>query len=403
MRVLHVPAGIAPRIGGPAVMAFEAAGALSQLGISTAVWAPDLAVGAQAKRYWSITEADLPPDLDAVDVRLFKTRPPRRLVFAPSLYRALGRELRDFDLVHIHNLWTFPQFAAYRQAARLGKPYVVAPSGALDPWLRAKSRRVKAISDRVWQRDMLERATLLHYKTEDEARRAADLGIPAPYEIVPNGIAWDRFQQMPDPAGFRAVWMPDASGPIVMTLGRISEKKGIDILIRAFPAILREHADARLVVVGPDDEQLTPGLKELAASERVGDKVVFTGTLVGPDRLEALAAADVWALPSHFENFGLAVAEAMASGRATVISPGVQIADAVAEEDAGEVMPELSPEALATAVNRLLGDDARRERLSARAREFARRYDWSAVAPVLAAMYERALGVPRETVAQASP
>src|ERR687886_1579239 len=105
MRVLHVPAGIAPRIGGPAVMALEAAGALSQLGVETAVWAPDLAVGAQAKRYWSITDADLPPDLDQVEVRLFKTRPPRRLVFPPSLYRELGTELRNFDLVHIHNLW----------------------------------------------------------------------------------------------------------------------------------------------------------------------------------------------------------------------------------------------------------------------------------------------------------
>src|SRR2546429_2251975 len=114
-------------------MALEAAGALRRLGIDTAVFAPDLAVGAQARRYWSITEAALPPDLEDVEVRLFKTRPPRRLVFSPSLYRGLGAELRNFDLVHIHNLWTFPQFAAYRQAVRLGKPYIVAPSGALDP------------------------------------------------------------------------------------------------------------------------------------------------------------------------------------------------------------------------------------------------------------------------------
>jgi glycosyltransferase involved in cell wall biosynthesis len=119
-----------------------------------------------------------------------------------------------------------------------------------------------------------------------------------------------------------------------------------------------------------------------------------------------LAAADVWCLPSHFENFGLAVAEAMASGRAVVISPGVQIADAVRAEDAAEVLPELSPEALADAVVALLGDPARREQLAERARLFARRYDWSAVAPVLADMYARALGTResgRAAVAQRSP
>jgi glycosyltransferase involved in cell wall biosynthesis len=175
-----------------------------------------------------------------------------------------------------------------------------------------------------------------------------------------------------------------------MYLGRISHKKGLDLLIKSLPAIRADVPGCHLAIVGPDDEVLTPSLRSLAEREGVDGAVTFTGKLAGDAKREALAAADVWALPSHSENFGNAVVEAMAASRAVVISPAVNIAREIAAAGAG-VVAELDPAAIASAVVPLLRDAARRERLGAAARAFARRYDWSAVAPQLKAMYEHIL------------
>jgi glycosyltransferase involved in cell wall biosynthesis len=115
--------------------------------------------------------------------------------------------------------------------------------------------------------------------------------------------------------------------------------------------------------------------------------------LTGGDKLPALAAADVWALPSHTENFGVAAVEAMAAGRAVVLSPGVNLAPEAGAAGAALVCPS-APDALADALAALLNNPARREALGRSARAFARRYDWAAVAPSWAALYERALGLP---------
>jgi glycosyltransferase involved in cell wall biosynthesis len=108
--------------------------------------------------------------------------------------------------------------------------------------------------------------------------------------------------------------------------------------------------------------------------------------LRGEDKLAALAAADVWALSSHSENFGIVVAEALAAGRPVVISPAVNIAPDIAEAGAG-VVCELTAQAFAAEITALLLNDSRRAALGARAREFAGRWDWGTVGPQLAEMY----------------
>ena len=176
--------------------------------------------------------------------------------------------------------------------------------------------------------------------------------------------------------------------PIVLTLGRISAKKGLDILIRAFARSEgARESRALLVIAGPDDENLTSALEFLAVDEGVGDSVIFTGMLRGADKLAALGAADVSALSSHTENFGVAVAEALAASRATVLSSAINIApDAAAADAAVMVAPSVEP--FASAITALLRDPERRRQMGARARSFSRRYDWDVVAPELAKMYQ---------------
>jgi glycosyltransferase involved in cell wall biosynthesis len=388
MKVLHVSAGISPRIGGSAMMALESAPALRAMGIETRLFAPDLAVGANASRYWTISRDDL-AQLPA-HARVFRSHRPRRLVFSPALYAALRREAGDYDVVHIHNLWTFPQFAAYRQASRHDVPYVVAPCGALDPLRRGRSRRAKAVTNALWQERMLDGARLVHFKTRAEAERAADLVPPEKGVVVPNGIRWESFQHLPDAAGFRRQHLQGHDGTVVLTVGRISWEKRLDLLIRAFAQVAAEIADAILVIVGPDDEGLGVKLERLARELGIGSRVRFTGPLTGRKRLQALAAADVWCQSSEFENFGLAAIEALAAGLPEVITEGVQLAPEIGAAGAALVVAH-GPDAFAADMRRLLHDTALRRELSERGRAFARDFDWSSIAPRLASMYRRAV------------
>lgn len=386
MRVLHVIPSLSARTGGPPVAVVESALALRNCGVETTIIATDIAVAAAA-RDRRFGPSGLPSGADALDIRLFPVIPPERLVFSPRMYRAIAGEARRSDIVHIHSLFLFPQFAAYRGARAAGVPYVVSPRGALDPYLRRRGKLAKTIAGAVWQRGMLRSASRLHLTSDEEARQTRDVAPGVRRIVIPNGVRWADYGDVPPAAAFRRRSLGGSDAPIVMFLGRLSHKKGLDVLIRAFAIARRGAPDAWLAIVGPDDERLTPMLRVLARREGVEDRVVFTGMLSGDEKLSALAAADVWALPSRGENFGNAVVEALAASRAAVISPEVNIAPEIAAAGAAIVAPR-SAEAFGAEIGALLRDEPRRRALGAAGREFARRYDWSNVAPRMAAMYE---------------
>jgi glycosyltransferase involved in cell wall biosynthesis len=380
MKVLHVIPTLAARTGGPAVAAVEFARVASQHGIESAILSTEAAYPMQTRKGRAIEADELVEGADGVFVRLFPLRRPYRLAYSPKLRAGLRRAVRWYDVVHIHSLYLDPQRAAAKEARRQGIPYIVSPHGALDPWLRRRGRARKAVAGLVWQRRMLQRAAALHFTTEDEARLAGDVAPGVPHVIVPLGIDWSTFQQLPSPAEY-------GPGPVVLALGRLAAKKGLDVLIRSFAKAGRRFTDARLVIAGPDDEGLQPGLEAIAEREGVAGRVVFPGMLRGSDKLAALAAADVWALASHTENFGIAVMEALAAGVPTVISSAVNLAGEIERAGAG-LVTETRPEAFAGALAYLLEDGGRRKEYGERGRQFAKQYDWDAVAPRICRMYE---------------
>lgn len=386
MKVLHVIPSLAARTGGPAVSIVEASLALREVGVDATVFATDMGAAASAP-HRLVEKSALPPGAHSLDVRLFASRAPRRFAFSTELERALAREVDAYDVVHIHSLFLYPQFAAYRNARGRDVPYVVSPRGSLDPYLRRKGRARKALVHVLWQRAMLASAGALHLTSVGEAELVEDVAPAVPRHIVPNGIEWNAFQTLPDPTSFRARRLSGHDGPLVLYLGRISFKKGLDVLIDAFADLDHAHRDAALAIVGPDDEKLTPTLRRLADARGIADRVHFTGMVYGEERLAALAAADVWALPSRTENFAVALVEALASGRAVVTTDAVNLSPELNSERAALVCrPERTE--LSSAVDALLRDEGLRVELGTNGREYARRYDWSQVAPRHAAMYE---------------
>lgn len=390
VRILHVLPLITARAGGPVAFATEAAEALGARGVDATLFATDLGHVPTSGQWRRVQPDELPANAEHVDLHLFPVSPPRRIAYAPSMSARLDRVAGEFDLVHIHSLWLFPQFAAQRAAQRAGVPYVVSPHGALDPYLRRRGRLRKALTDFAWQRRMLNNAAMLHITTAQEGELIADIAPRTPREIVPVGISTERLRAPGDAERFRRKHLGGRSGDIVLFLGRLTYKKGIDVLIRSFAHVTPEIRDATLVVAGPDDEHLRPHLEEIVRAEGLENRVVFPGPLYQEDRADAFAATAAWALSSYTENFGVAVMEALAVGLPTIVSTEVNLADAIRRSDAG-VVAGLDPAEFGGALLDLLRDHALRAGLADRGQAFAAAYDWSAVAPQLEAMYRRAL------------
>jgi glycosyltransferase involved in cell wall biosynthesis len=386
MKVLHVIPGLGSSTGGPAVIVVELSAALEAYGVESTIFSTDLPGPASSRNHYSAKESDLPERVREVDVQLFPARWPYRLAFSPAMYFALRRETPRYDVLHIHSLFLFPQFAAFRQAKQCGVPYVVSQHGALDPNLRRRGRRRKAVVDLLWQRQMLKEAAALHVLADEEERTIADIVPSVRRIVVPAGIRWSDYEELRDGDDFRRLRLGGFKGPIVMNIGRLAWKKGLDILIRAFAIAARSVPEARLVLAGPDDERLGAALLLLAQREGIAERITFTGMLHREEIRAALAAADVWALPSRADAFPMAVMEALAAGKAIVISPAVNTAPDIAAAGAG-VICNAEPEAFAAQIVSLLSDKTHRAELQQKARAFARRFDWMSVAPQWIEMY----------------
>lgn len=386
MRVAHVIPDLARRSGGPPVFVAEAARALARAGVASTILTTDLSGPRALTR---IEPGDVVAAAAGLDVRVFAARAPRRFASSPSLARALARI--DVDLVHVHMLHLFPTLAGGLIARRRGLPYVISPHGALDPYIRARSRLRKAVVDVVAQRRVLERAAALHVTTAEEAELLADVAPEVPRFVAPPGIDAAAFagDKRAAAAGFRRTLLGGSADPVIVNVGRLAEKKGLDVLIDAF-ARLPDAPRPWLVLVGPDEAGQRELLQRRAAALGVADRLVLPGPLYGDDKLGALAAASVWALPSRSENFGIAVIEALAAGCPTIVSPHVNLAPALAADAAARVVP-LQADALAAELAALLADAPARRQLSARGVSFARRYDWAAVVAPLADGYRAAL------------
>jgi glycosyltransferase involved in cell wall biosynthesis len=205
-----------------------------------------------------------------------------------------------------------------------------------------------------------------------------------PHYIVGNGVDLPAFGKLPPRGALRETLKLTEDVGLILFLGRISHKKGIDILIRAIKCLASR--DVALVVAGPDDEGLTPYLRTLARDSGVDEKVFFVGPQFGPQRLAALADADVWALPSHAENFGNAVVEAMAAGVPIVVSTEVNLAPEILIAEAGRVSGCDDME-FANHCAAILDSPSERDRLITAGRTFAANYDWPQVARRLADMF----------------
>ncbi len=336
-------------------------------------------------------ELDVPTDRPVfdggVEIRYFPIQQPRFWGFSRPLARALRLCIPRMDVVHIHSLYLYHGAVAAHYARKHGVPYLIRCHGTLDPFLYRRHRLRKSVMEALFENRNLMGAAALHFTTEEEARLAAPYTRGAPGMIVPNGVEMDEYRDLPSREELQSRFPELAGKKIILFLGRINFKKGLDILARAFADVARAHDDARLMIAGPDNEGLGEKVRRWLADEGVTERVTFTGMLLGEEKLAALSGADLFVLPSYTENFGIAVVEAMACGLPVVISNRVNIWREVVDYGAGRVCP-CRPEEFASTMIELLGDHESAARMGENGRKLVtERFTWSSVGEALENVY----------------
>src|SRR6516225_4133650 len=331
-----------------------------------------------------ITRAPIatPVDLDGVHVQYFACPFIRRLYWAPALGKALHHAIGKVDIVHLHTVFLWPTWAAARAARRAGVPYVLSPRGMLVKDLIARrSRLAKSTWIYLIDRSNVEQAAALHLTSQLEATELERFGWRLPrLVIIPNTVDEPISTNGNIASDVEAI---TSEQPLVLYLGRLSWKKGLDRLLRAFA----HTQSAILAVVGPD-ENLAPKLVKLAAELRIADRVrILPRTVIGSEKERLFAAARLFVLPSYSENFGNTVLEAVRRGVPVVVTPEVGAAEVVRKSGAGLVVAG-DVEPLSSAMHLLVADlNLSRSMGEAGQRHAAAHFRWDQVAAQMEDLY----------------
>ncbi len=291
-----------------------------------------------------------------------------------------------FDVIVVNGVWQYTSFAVWRVLRRTNKPYVVFTHGMLDPWFKRRYplKHVKKWLYWPWaEYRVLRDARAVLFTSEEEKRQARrSFWLYRCHERVINyGTAVPPEDDGTDAEKFRRTFPSVGDKRVILFLGRIHEKKGCDLLVRAFGSLLQHSPAANqswhLVFAGPDtSDAYRRSLDRLIGRTCPAGSVTWTGLLTGDLKWAAFRAADVFVLPSHQENFGIAVAEALACGLPVLLSNQVNIWREIASDEAGLVDNDDEEGARRLLERWMALDENARSRMRANAtRCFATRFD----------------------------
>ena len=380
MNVLHVISGIDKINGGPTIALLGLVRAQKNAGIDAPVVPRVIPrVIAAFARPEAVSDA---ADFRDAGIETTLVGPVSRLIrgYHSSLHASLTKQMQTADVVHIHAVWEPIQIIAARVAKKMNKPYVLTPHGMLGDWAMSRRPMVKRMLGVLGADSLINNATRLHATTTIEQAQLLRRFPQGSVVLEPNGIDTSEFQVIP-PRGFLRDRFPALKqSKILLHLGRVSEQKGLHVLLPAIASLGQDFAEWTLVIVGPDGGAYEQARRREARELGIADRVIFAGPMFGADRIAALRDADLFALASHQENFAIAVLEAMAAGLAVVVSDNVMLHPTITQARAGGVSP-LSVEAVSRELARWMKDESLREEAGQRGRQLAMtQFDWNNIA-----------------------
>jgi len=325
-------------------------------------------------------------NLSMLTVKMFK------LFLTPALPARAQEEVKEFDIVHLHEFRTLQNAVVSRIARQYGVPYMLQARGSaprVGSW-----KTLKLLYDVVYGSQLLRDVSGAIALTRAEARHYKQMGIPEQkISIIPNGIDLSEYSNLPPKGTFKKKFDVSEDKKIVLYIGRIHWIKGVDILIRAYASLARQSGfkDAILVIAGSDDGYLGRA-KSLVQDLGLSDSVLFTGPLYGRDKLSAYVDAEFVVLPSRYETFPNVVLEAYACAKPVIASNVEAMPDLVLHGETGLLFEAGNEKELASALAHLLENPKEAEKMGRNARKLAEeKYSIDKVAAELEKVYEEVI------------
>jgi glycosyltransferase involved in cell wall biosynthesis len=308
--------------------------------------------------------------------------------YSKPLARWLNANVQTFDVVHIHAVFNHASIAAASACRKHHVPYVVRPLGTLDPWSMKQKPLRKFLFWQVAGKRMVQAAAAVHYTASAEQSAAEEsLGLNHG-RVIPLGVETDR----PAQADGSEIFTPNLAKlnghPYVLVLSRLHSKKGLDIFVDAFVSLVQKEdfKDWRLVLAGEGPVEYVQALKQKVSAHDADNIVLFPGWLEGDEKDAFLRGASLLALPSHHENFGLCVMEALAAGVPVLVSPHVNLADEIEAAGAGWIAA-VDKQAIETALAKALTCEDERTRRGEAGKTLSLEFSSERVASRLNEMY----------------
>ena len=383
MKILQIVPSVSLVYGGPSQMILGLSSALAKAGADVTLLTTD-ANGDNGQAPLDVP-LETPIEQDGYKIIYFRCAPFRRYKFSTKLLMWLAAHGKEYDVVHIHALFSPISSMAATVARQQGLPYVLRPLGTLDPADLQKKQQLKKLYAAALEKPNLANAAAVHFTTQQEAEVSERFGVETNDWVFPLGVVLPEAS----PESPREKLGIPVDRPVILFMSRIAPKKGFDLLIPALEQMVDAGQEFDFVLAGgnPQDPGYENQIKQAIAASKFGDRTHFVGFVKGQEKTAWLEAADVFVLPSHYENFGIAVAEAMTVKTPVVVSNQVHIWDDIQTANAGWVC-DCNIASLTAALTESLQDPAERQKRGQNARQHAlSHYSWSAIAERMLTAY----------------
>jgi len=380
MKVLHVVPTLSPRFGGPGVSAIGLCKALMNKGVKVEI---------------ATTRADRDVSINGLSVhefpRRFESILPKDFSYSPLLNQWLKDNLNRFNLLHIHAIFTSPTAVACQVARKYNIPYIIQPCGMLAPWSLKRSRLKKTIWMNLFEKRNLDYAAAIHFTSDDEREGGMSLNLTAPNVVMPIGLEINGQVEEKRQGLFNDLFQSFTGRKRILFLSRFHPQKGLDLLIPALGFLARKRDDFVFILAGSGELKFEKEIKCLLARNGLDRITMFAGFVEREKKGSLLNQSDLFVLSSYHENFGLAVAEAMAAGLPIVISDRVNIHHDVQAYNAGLVTGCNIME-IASAIEKVLDNETMRKQMGENGKRLVReKYNWDVIAPQMIKLYEKIL------------
>jgi len=391
MRILQIVPSISLIYGGPSQMVLGLAPALARQGVEVTVLTTDSNGDIDQKPL--DVPLNRPVEQDGYQIIYFRCAPFRRYKFSLDLLKWLNRHAQEFDLAHIHALFSPVSSAAAAVCRKQKLPYILRPLGTLDPADLRKKRQLKQLYAAILERPNLAGAAAIHFTSVQEAKVSERFGVSTRDLVIPLGVIPPQ-SLLKKGGSMKRSQLGIAEGvPLVLFMSRIDPKKGLNLLIPALEKLLDLGLNFHFVLAGtnPQDPNYEEKIKSQIQASPLRSHTTITGFVTGEVKGNLLQAADLFVLPSYYENFGIAVAEAMVAGVPVIISDQVHICQEIRDSESGWVS-QLDVAEITELLRIALQNPLERQRRGLHAQEYAlKHYSWDAIARQTIQAYDQIL------------